>query len=149
MRYTDEQRQQAVDLYTEHGTAEASRRTGIPRRTIRRWANQAGAVAAANTKETEAATRAARIQAAWGDYREQEALQAGGTAARARRRVAEALDAGDHQVIRAAAIAYGILIDKAELLSGRATERIESWSESELDRELRDLVRRLETRSGE
>ena len=38
MRYTDEQRAEAIALYIEHGAAEAGRRTNIPARTIRRWA---------------------------------------------------------------------------------------------------------------
>lgn len=46
MAYSDTQRQEALDLYPEHGTSETSRRTGIPQRTIRRWANEEGLTAA-------------------------------------------------------------------------------------------------------
>ena len=44
--YTDEQRTEALTLYEEHGTAETNRRTGVPSRTLRRWANTAGVAAA-------------------------------------------------------------------------------------------------------
>jgi transposase-like protein len=41
-RYTDEERTKALDLYLEHGPAEAGRRTGISARTIATWARRAG-----------------------------------------------------------------------------------------------------------
>lgn len=40
--YTDDQRTDAVAAYLEHGLAEAHRRTGIPKNTLRSWLTQAG-----------------------------------------------------------------------------------------------------------
>ena len=60
MKYTDEQRAEALVLYVEHGTAEASRRTDIPRRTIRHWANHEGLAAARDLVLTEGGERLAK-----------------------------------------------------------------------------------------
>lgn len=46
MAHTDEERQNALVLYLQLGTAGVSRETGIPPRTIRRWANEANLAAA-------------------------------------------------------------------------------------------------------
>jgi shikimate 5-dehydrogenase len=50
----------------------------------------------------------------------------------------------DHQMLRAAVNAYEVLINKAEMLSGQATERIAIWAEQDIDRELRELVHSIE-----
>jgi len=146
--YTDEQRQQAIDMYVEHGTKHTVETLGIPRRTILDWAKKAGVVAQADTEKTAQAraVNAERVQAAWGDYRENEALGAGAAAASMRNGVLEASANNNHQLLRARATAYGIFVDKAELLSGRATSRVETWAESELDRELRGLIDQMEDR---
>lgn len=60
--YTDEQRAEALALYREHGPTEASRRCGIPPRTITRWATKAG-VATEVTAKTAAAWSRRRL--AW------------------------------------------------------------------------------------
>jgi len=138
MQYTTEQRSEAVALAEEHGPAEASRRTGIPRRTITSWREPAQA----DAKKTEAA----RIANTWTDFRAQEALAAGSAANRMRRETLDASTEGNHQLLRARVIAYGIFIDKAEALSGAASERIAVWAESEIDRDLREALDQLEDR---
>ena len=40
--YTDTQKTDAVNLYVEHGLAEAHHRTGIPKPSLRNWARAAG-----------------------------------------------------------------------------------------------------------
>ena len=143
-QYTDTQRSEAVALYDEHGTAEAAKRTGITPRTIRRWANAAGHVSEANTQKTVKARAAGaeRVAQAWGDFREAEAMGAGAVAIRAREAIVKALGdpATSATEAKALAITYGILIDKAELLSGHATERVQVWAESDVDTELRAMV---------
>lgn len=163
--YSDQDQARALTAYTEHGPAKAEELTGISRRTISRWATLAGLVPTSQrVKTTEArATNATRVANAWGDFREQEALAAGSAAVAARGRLRDLL-AGrvrvknpeadeptvilelDAAVIRAVSVAYGILIDKAELLSGQATERIELWSETEIDAELREAMTMMEDR---
>jgi len=149
--YTDAQKQEAVTAYTKHGTAEAARQTGADPRTITRWANAAGVMSQDNTQKTSKARAAAtqRVTINWGDYRSQEATSAGSAATRLRRQLVEASDNENANLLRARTIAYGVLIDKAELLSGQATERIEVWAESEVDRELKQAMNELESRIRE
>ena len=141
--YTETQKAEAVKLYDEHGTAQAATRTGIPPRTIRRWANQAGHVAEANTEKTATARAkgAEQVAEAWGDFRAAEATGAGTTATKVRDAILAVVDHGGRsREARDLAVTYGILIDKAELLSGNATARVEVWSESQVDAELRAMV---------
>ena len=147
-KYTAHQRQHATTLYTEVGTAEASRQTGIPPTSIKRWVRDAGVTDQANTKKTVAARAAGaeKVLQAWGDFREEEASSAGRAAGELR---GKSLDAEKSRDAKDWAIAYGIFIDKAELLSGRATSRIETWAESEVDAELRRVVKEFEDASRE
>ena len=149
--YTDTQRDEAIQLYVDVGTAQAVRQTGISGTTIKRWAAQAGKTVQTNTQKTTTARAAAtqRITIQWSDYRAQEATAAGSAATRLRRQVVEASDAENANLLRARTIAYGVLIDKAELLSGQATERIEVWAESEVDKELKEALALMETRIHE
>ena len=87
---------------------------------------------------------AERVQKAWGDFREEQAMNAGATAANL---MGKARNAEKSRDAKDWAIAYGIFVDKAELLSGRATSRIETWAESEVDAELRRVVREFEEAS--
>ena len=148
--YTEDQRAEAVAMYREHGATHTATTLDIPRRTILDWAKKAGAVAQADQEKTAdaRAVAAERVAAVWGDFREDEALGAGSAAVQLRQRLltAATADMPEPQLIRACATAYGILIDKAELLSGRATQRIETWAESELDDEIRGLVAEMEDR---
>lgn len=146
MPHPPETRAEALRLYPKHGTTETSRRTGVPKRTIIGWAKDAGLITHADEQKTAEARahNAERVQAAWGEYRETEAKHAGTTAATARHALEAAIEAKDPQLIRALAISYGVMIDKAELLSGRATSRIETWAETELDTELRRLIEQMQ-----
>ena len=163
MQYTADQKAEALQLWTEHGSAETVRRTGITRRTLTRWANAAGLMSQDSTEKMTAARNAAatRVAEVWGDYREKEAAAAGATASRLRTALLEQVEGepileriGDDEVqvgtlvngrnLQSLAVAYGILVDKAELLSGHATERIETWGMDETDRSLRELVGEME-----
>ncbi len=148
MRYTDEQKTEAVALADKHGPSEAARQTDIPRRTISSWRKPAQAEQGKKTADARA-VQAERVTNDWADYRAREALSAGNAAARLRRQTLEASDAGNANLLRARVIAYGIMIDKAELLSGQATERIEVWAESEVDKELRQAITEMESRIRE
>ncbi len=147
-QYTDTQRAETVALYDEHGTAKTAKITGVNPRTIRRWAKLAGHVSEANAEKTATARAAAteRVAQAWGDFREAEAMGAGATAIRAREAITAAIADPKTSATEAKALAvtYGILIDKAELLSGNATERVQVWVESDVDAELRALVAELD-----
>lgn len=150
-KYTDAQREHAVTLAAEHGPTHASKALDIPRRTISDWMKKAGVEPPqANTKKTTnaRAVAAERVATEWSDFRAREATAAGAAANRLRREIMARVESGraEGPDIRSFATAYGILIDKAEKLSDRATQRIEVWAESELDRDLRSLVNEMEDR---
>lgn len=117
---------------------EAGKVAGVTREAVRRraqaegWQKRDGA-AEQKAEEARQQTAAARAEAdrRWHVRRAKEADAAGVTAARARLGITQALDSQNPQMVRAAAIAYGILIDKAQLLSGEATARIEGTSPKE------------------
>ena len=56
--YTPAQRRAALDLYVEHGPRDTARRTGIPSRTISRWAAEAGVSTDVTAKTAEATEQA-------------------------------------------------------------------------------------------
>lgn len=147
-RYTDEQRQQVLTMWPEMGTAETERLTGVPARTILRYVNDAGLMTQDRQQKTADARAAAaeRVTNAWADFRASEALAAGAAANRMRREALQASEQENHLLLRARVVAYGIFIDKAELLSGQATQRIQVWSESEVDRDLRAAMAEMEER---
>ncbi len=162
--YSDADKQRALKIFEKSGATAAAKVIGCDKATITRWAKAAG-ITSNVIPITQAATataraaNAVRVQKAWGDYREAEAFGVGVAASQLRRRALAATEytigdtEGKQSVVKVAlpardvkdlAIAYGIFIDKAELLSGRATARIESWAESEVDAELRRIVKEFE-----
>ena len=124
-----------VRIAYENGAslAECAKLAGTAKETIRRraaargWTRQTGeAIALADRRRDQTAAATTASQVAWAERRNTEADAAGIYAARARQAIIQAIDQGDHQMTRAAAIAYGILIDKAQVLSGGVTDRTES-----------------------
>lgn len=170
--YSDDQKQHNVGLYREHGASATSKLTGVPLRTITRWAKDAGAVPQASREKTQIAraTAAESVAKEWREYRTAEARGSGAAALTIRRTILDAAagtpvrgptgevlirritDNGveipyvevNGRNLQSLAISYGIMIDKAELLSGHATERVETWARGELDANLRDLVEEFE-----
>lgn len=148
-RYSASEKAKALKLYQEIGGSATSRRLSIPSRTLKRWADQAGV--STNTVvppkdqiiHAHAAT-AQRVADKWGDLREAEADEAGRAAQEVRVRLLELLVGDDAQMLRAVTDAYRALIDKAEALSGQASERIAIWAEQDIDRELKELMKEME-----
>ncbi len=148
-RFTDDEKTHALALLETQTYTQVAETIGISERTLHNWAKTAGLIEPVT--EVEQKTRAARAAAAervsrtWADFREQEALSAGALAARIRGEIRDRVEAGgEGKDLRDLAVTYGILVDKAELLSGQATSRIEVWAETELDQELRRLVAEME-----
>lgn len=136
MKYTDKQKQEAVETYLKVGTAEAARQTGISRRSILNWAKAAGA------------TEARRNNA----HKAREALQVEMSALRAELdrgllekavELMSGISTAEHQAAKNLAIALGIVIDKFRLEMGESTARSESVSaqsvESWIDGKMREL----------
>lgn len=114
---------------------EKIRRTAIAERWVRHEEP-------AGMARTEAARQ--RSLSKWAERRESEANAAGITAAIARQRLVQALQGGDDKMTRASAVAYGILIDKAQLLAGGATERLEHTAPERSAEQEQELARVLE-----
>lgn len=125
-----------VRIAYENGAslAECAKLAGVAsKETIRRRAASEGwerrtaeAIALADRRREQTAAATTASQVAWAERRSAEADAAGVYAARARQAIIQAIDQGDSQMTRAAAIAYGILIDKAQVLSGGVTDRTEA-----------------------
>lgn len=113
--YTTEQKNQAIAIYREHGPTEASRRTGIAKSTITRWAQKAG-VRTTVLSRTAAATAAASVDA------RALRLKIAGLTLQGAEKVLEIiyrrLDAeADTMPIKDLAIIAGVLVDKHVALS--------------------------------
>lgn len=149
-RYSPKERANAIATYKEIGPSAASRKLGIPYQTLKRWVQEAGVVPDEVSPQEQAARShamaAARTSGKWADFREQEAAAAGAAAEIVRDRLIDLIPGDDAQMLRAVTDAYDKLITNAERLSGQATERIQVWAQTDLDKELRGLVSELEDR---
>lgn len=145
--YTDEQREEALRLYADHGPGEASRRCNIPSATIRSWAHRAGLSHSGPVSEqTKAATDAARLS--WAQRRFELARETGAAAADLLERIRAARKSTD---VRALATAYAALVEKGQLLDGAVTQRVEVAEGERVERvkALRDqLAERRAARTG-
>ena len=119
--YSSEQREEALRLYREIGSANASRECGVPAATIRSWAHRDGiATTVPPSEQTRAATDAARLSRA--QRRLKLAEEAGAVAVELLERIGGTRKATD---VRALATGFGELVAKAQLLDGGPSERVE------------------------
>lgn len=163
--YTSEQKQQALEFYREHGGREAESRTGIPRKTISKWASLAGIPSTAPQK-MEAANRAKRaidesrlhdlaadmfddIEHLRSRLREKTVEFRGQQAKRVE------YDEPPADAIKNLVIAIATLTDKLLLLTSKATDRqevgfagelmkIKNMSDEELEKRAREILSRRE-----
>ncbi len=156
--YTDTQKAEAVTLYLEHGTAEASKHTGISGRSITRWANATGLVSQDRQKTDQAREQLARRNAERREHVKTLLLEKaedllgrmdqphidfkGGKAEQVTYPIATSGDVKNY------AVAVAVLIDKYRLESGEATGRVETVelaaAESRIDQEIERLSSQLE-----
>ena len=159
MQYTDEQKQEAVNLYIDVGTAEAARQTGVTARTINNWAQQAGATVSQERDKTEAAREALAAKNA--NRREHIRHLILEKAEDLLGRMDEphadfkVVDKRIEQVewvkarsgdVKNYAVAFAVLIDKYRLEMGETTNRTEisvADAESVMDAEIRRLSEQL------
>jgi len=136
--WPEETRTETLRLYVEYGTAEASRRTGVPPRTVRDWASQAALSEARDQTLTDAG---ARLVAQMAETRRELHVRLGDEVLNMLDRLS-ADDAAPKDV-RDLAISFGILFDKLRLESGEATARVENLSQAdaELERMAREFAR--------
>jgi hypothetical protein len=151
--YDPQAREQAKTLYAQRGAAYAAEQTGIPERTIRRWALAEGwqhrmtVVAAQDARTNGAASQAAIL--GWQTRRRHMADQLGHVGAQLLEAIQRDLAERKRLNLRDAGILLGIMLDKAELLAakGRATGYGELSPEQSLAR-IDTLLDVLEDRAG-
>lgn len=134
--YTDQQKTEALELYVTHGPTETSRRTGIPKDTVSAWAAKAGL--RTNVSKTANGRAAQRIK--WEDRRDGMAHDLGRVAAKAIAWAERAIDSDDGKTAQTAITSAAIAIDKAQLLTGGATNRVEHAGYDEREKEIRQLI---------
>ncbi len=139
--YTDEEKKEALALRRTHGPAEASRRTGIKCATIRSWAHRSAEDASEGAEQTRAATETARLS--WAQRRAELTDETGAVAAAILDRIKVSRRSSD---ARALAQAFSVLIDRAQLLDGGATSRVEVADPEDLAARVRGLRDDLATR---
>lgn len=130
--YTQAQKADAVALVAEHGIAHAHRETGIPKSSLSRWAAAAGVDLGTLQREKTAHAVEARV-AAWEERRTTMVHEMGAVAHLALTRVQESLEGAepDGRGAKDFALTMAILVDKAQLLSGGATNRFGSDADRE------------------
>jgi hypothetical protein len=163
--YTDEQRAEALGLYVELGAPETARRLGIPKPTVASWARRAGLqTGAAGASRARARTESARARWAEVSQEHREELAgrllaevhtlldqvqepttyhhvvtlSGGKDAPASAAVVPVEvphPVAKDQQARVAAVAA--LVDKLQLLTGQATERLDDLGGFDLEADLR------------
>lgn len=167
--WTDEQRDEALLLYADHGVAVAAERTGIPRGTIASWARRAGVAGGVGINSEAVQARSAMRRASALDRRTDIAAGLLDDVARLRaelfapvvhRKVVTVNDGpthGSHVEIvdveldspiptdkKALMTTIAIAVDKALLLLGEATERVEQLGGSSHN----DIENRRTTAAG-
>lgn len=138
-KWSDEQREKALELCREHGPRHAARETGIPFGTISGWAKDAGV--ASDATRTQAATEVR--QARWAERR------AGLTdllGQAAQELVEKARKSEDLRAAKDAMLAAAIAVDKAQLLSGGVTSRHEQLDAEKRRERVAGLVDELAAR---
>lgn len=116
-------RERALAIYLERGPAEASRQTGVPKGTIAAWAHRKGL----QTLAPENLARAVETSEARRELHLAELAEDLVVIARDRaKRLRQSITADSEREI---AQVMAIAIDKAQLLTGKATVRIEAVEE--------------------
>lgn len=119
-KYTDDERSKALDLAARVGVGEAARQTGIPKGTIGSWAHRGGTTMAPEEKIKLVAV----AKMAWAERRAGLADELGLAGEKAVALLLERIESGSIGN-RDLVAAVATLIDRAQLLGGDATARIE------------------------
>jgi len=147
-QHAQDQKREALELYRQVGPAEASRRTGIKSATIRSWAHRNGEAGSEGAEQTRAATETARLS--WAQRRAELTDDTGAVAAQMLERIKVSKRSSD---ARALAQAFSVLIDRAQLLDGGVTSRVEVSDPEDLAARVRglrdDLAARRKGKAGE
>jgi transposase-like protein len=164
--YTDEQKAEALALYVEHGAAEAARQCGVAKGTIQSWASRAGVATHATENlllatEQKLADMAKRKAQLASDLLDDIARLRAQLFAPCCERKVVTLGGGMHssatwEIVdvehdrpsfadqKACMTSIAIAVDKVQILTGEATERIDHRHSTPVDDELARLAEQLE-----
>lgn len=157
-RYTDEEREAALALYAEQGPTAVQEQLGIPKQTVQSWARADGVRTVRNERTAEA-VEAARLDRELTRERLRDAM------------LAKALDLigrmdephidfrgkdvtkvtfpkASASGCQAYATAAAILLDKFRLEVGEATNRTETHTTDQLDRDIEALLAKLPAKAS-
>lgn len=154
--------QESLELGTDSVTAvqDVADHYGIARETLKYWARQrnlvvphmAGTGGGTVISRDEIRIKDPEVLAddyAWEKRRPHEADEAGRAAEKARITAVAAMEQRDARLAQSSAIVYGIFIDKAQLLTGKATKRTgkaEELSDEEMRERAKELAQKLAER---
>lgn len=136
-QYTPQQKADALVLYAQHGAAETARRTGIPEGTLMSWAHRNGVQSLA-AEQTRAAVEAAKAK--WDERKLKMVHEIGSVAQMALAQAEAAVMDGKGRDAKDFATTMAILVDKAQLLSGAATQRTEVADRPAAEERLAELI---------
>jgi len=172
MAYTDDQRTEAVAVYATEGMAAAHKATGIPKGTIKGWADKVGAAAPERSKaKTKAATEARTAQLnerklelaeglmddiaqlrdrMFAPCQERKIVTIGGTKDDRGFWTVGEVNRDEPTFVEQKSLmtTIAIAVDKVQVLTGGATQRTEHRYESGVDAEIRDLSAALASNDG-
>lgn len=168
-RWTDEQKAQALLVFRSHGATEAARQTGVPKGTVASWARREQVHTNAPV-EREAAVESASLAAEERRLRLADSLLDDVQGLRRRlftgmtyhhvkvvglgegRATTEVVEVETDQPVPADQLrlvqAIGTLVDRVQLLTGQATERVDLTGEYDLEAELRAYQQGLADRGS-
>lgn len=123
LQYTPDQKAEALTLLAEVGLSEAARCTGIPRGTIASWGSRNGV----NSPDAEQVAGVAEVaQATWQVRKVALGEKLGTLCEKMATKIDERLDEDSLRGVRDLAASIAILVDRAQLLTGGATQRTET-----------------------
>lgn len=150
-KWDSETKRQALSTYAEQGGRAASAATGVPEATIRNWVTrerQRAGEAIERAPTSDVVVIPPRQAEPWPVARDSLVADLGTAAVEALEATRKAIERGELRDARDGSVCLGVLIDKAQLLSGSATSRSESFTAHASSSEVRAEIERLERELG-
>lgn len=142
-KWDEATKSRALELFAERGGAAAEVATGVPQATIRSWARRT-----VQAVEVTAGVELVAHDVPWRERRAVVLAKTGDLVVLGIEETRKAFENGKLRDARDGAVAVGILIDKAQLLSGLATDRRESMSVHLSGAEVQSQIKELEQELG-
>lgn len=141
-RYSPDVKARAIELATTIGVPEAEAQTGVPRGTIGSWLTRAGLTNATDDAAANARRQAIAVaRETWTQRRAELGNRMGEVAAETLEALSVKVAASRSREARELAGALAVLVDKAQLLAGDATARVEQVGTTAAPTERRERSR--------